>query len=471
DCRADYGHALLKIEGGRIHPGLSLGFIGIFERAAGVRSRVRAIAVHRRAHPVWNVLGLVLVVALTLAGATRAQDRSRGKTEAAITEKPATITAEQITKKLNAIVIPKLQFLDATVAEALDFLKKKSAELDTTEPDPARRGVPFFLPPSLPRDADLNARITVSLTNIPLMEAVKYVTALANLRFKVEARGVVVKPLRAEGLVDQEWNITPKQATALGLKAGADFKTALIASGVTFPSGANVLYSVNDGRLVMKNTSENIDLVDALVEAIPPETEPLQIRPQNETLDGRKKIMQKLDAIVIPKMEFRDATLREAVEFLKKKSVVLDTAGEKPESRGVNIVLKFAAGKNEAVAPTEPRLTVSLSNIRLGEALRLVTTRMNCRLKVEPYAVAILPPITDDQTLMTKEWKISAEMETALGFKEGSEAVKILEANRIEFPAGTTATFLRGTGRLIMRNTERNLDRVDILLDTITLGK
>ena len=62
-----------------------------------------------------------------------------------------------------------------------------------------------------------------------------------------------------------------------------------------------------------------------------------------------ERIRRKLERIVIPKLEFREATIREAIEFLKKKSQELDVdspAGEK----GVNIVLKLDSNGPAAVA-------------------------------------------------------------------------------------------------------------------------
>lgn len=54
-------------------PPLGLAFVGIFERC-GMRSRIRAIACYRRTHPAWGWAAVVIIAALTLAGATRGQD-------------------------------------------------------------------------------------------------------------------------------------------------------------------------------------------------------------------------------------------------------------------------------------------------------------------------------------------------------------------------------------------------------------
>ena len=48
---------------------------------------------------------------------------------------------EYIENKLNHIIIPTLEFHEATIRDALEFLQKRSVELDMTEPDPSRRGI------------------------------------------------------------------------------------------------------------------------------------------------------------------------------------------------------------------------------------------------------------------------------------------------------------------------------------------
>jgi general secretion pathway protein D len=44
-----------------------------------------------------------------------------------------------ITEKLRRIVIPRIDFEDTSVEEAIDFLRLRAAELDTTELDPAKK--------------------------------------------------------------------------------------------------------------------------------------------------------------------------------------------------------------------------------------------------------------------------------------------------------------------------------------------
>ncbi|MCX6848925.1 MAG: hypothetical protein NTY98_08385 [Verrucomicrobia bacterium] len=73
DHRIAYGHALLKVETAFSPRGLSLGFVGIFQRGAALRSRIQSIAKHRAPHPIIKALITMCIVLMTFFGVTRAQ--------------------------------------------------------------------------------------------------------------------------------------------------------------------------------------------------------------------------------------------------------------------------------------------------------------------------------------------------------------------------------------------------------------
>jgi general secretion pathway protein D len=249
-----------------------------------------------------------------------------------------------------------------------------------------------------------------------------------------------------------------------------------------------------------------------------------------------QRIARKLERIIIPRLEFREATIREAIEFLKKKSVELDTTEENPANRGVNIVLRLdpttmgAAPDLAPAAPAAPvipgleplpggaalepaapiagvntneaRITVSLANIPLGEALRYVTGLANLKYKVEQYAVSVVPQGTPTETLVTKEWKVPpGMMATApaaggadaagglgapaaagggglgdttrggVGIARRTEAKDYLAASGVTFPPGSSAIFLPTSSKLIARNTQENLDLIDAIVESaVTSG-
>ena len=285
---------------------------------------------------------------------------------------------EYITTKLNRIIIPKIEFRDATVREAVDFLKEKSRDLDTTEPDPARRGVNIVLQldtggglssapaaitpapaaPAAPAGGGIpglepvpvpgavaatpvvsagsaavptvsggaESRITLSLSNIPLMEALKYICELANLKLKIDPYAISIVPLsmQTDELITKEYKVpgaflagTPNvggaganplnQPAAAGGRGGGrgsgegtgepnaiagyqNAMTFLTGEGVQFPPGASAVYFPQSSRLIARNTASNLELIDAIVENSQPpvptqvaiEAKFVEIQQQNE---------------------------------------------------------------------------------------------------------------------------------------------------------------------------------------------
>ena len=90
--------------------------------------------------------------------------------------------------KAQGMRLAKLEFREASVTEAVDFLRRKSVELD-----PEKKGLNIVLkaPPDLAK-----IKITLSLTDVPLLEAVRYVANLAALVVEPEDSALL---LRAAG--------------------------------------------------------------------------------------------------------------------------------------------------------------------------------------------------------------------------------------------------------------------------------
>lgn len=82
-------------------------------------------------------------------------------------------------KKMDGIIIPRLQFRQANIADVLNYLLDASIELDKTDIPPEQKGVNFILkenPQEMPS-------ITLDLSNVSLSDAVKFVTEMAGLKY------------------------------------------------------------------------------------------------------------------------------------------------------------------------------------------------------------------------------------------------------------------------------------------------
>src|SRR2546421_7368227 len=162
-------------------------------------------------------------------------------------------------------------------------------------------------------------------------------------------------------------------------------------------------------------------------------------------LRGTAQMTNKLTGIIIPHIEFRDTSIREAIDFLREQAAENDSSGQ-----GVNIVLRLvplgqiappsipvappsgtaspAGGAPPAEAAASPagspgavpvvapvsgpagaRITVTLDNIPLGEALRYVANQAGLKVKVEPYAVAVIPLSEQSNELITKRYHVPPE--------------------------------------------------------------
>jgi len=198
-------------------------------------------------------------------------------------------------------------------------------------------------------------------------------------------------------------------------------------------------------------------------------------------MQGTSAISRKLQEIRLPQLSLSDETVREAVEKLQKKSRVLDTTETDPAKKGVNIVLKLDPAKEAVDGGT--KLNLSLNDLPLGEALKYIASAANLKVKIEPYAVAIVPLSEPTETLISKEYKVppgfisSASGSTPTGALPtaggpGSSgtvgkagAKEFLESQGVTFPAGASATYLASSSKLLVKNTQSNLDLIDSLVE------
>lgn len=212
-------------------------------------------------------------------------------------------------------------------------------------------------------------------------------------------------------------------------------------------------------------------------------------------VDGIEEIRAKLNKILLPKVEFHDVTVREAIDFLKQRSRELDpTPIDSGGRRGINIVLKWENEKMRTFpaistdpGPTQennPRINLNLTNIPLYEAIRYVSELAGLKVKVEPYAVSIVPLSESTDQLITKEYRVlpsflparPADLKSAGGIpglnsiSEKSKpwvrigAQEYLQSQGVPFPKGSFANYMPAGSRLIVRNTPDALNLIDSLV-------
>ena len=224
---------------------------------------------------------------------------------------------------------------------------------------------------------------------------------------------------------------------------------------------------------------------------------------RQQDLRGTDQIVAKLNTIIIPKIDLSDSPISEAIEYLKQKSVEQD-----PSKKGVNIFLKLGASSAPAesaspVTPStttpagpastpaspssEPHVTLALSQVPLYVALDYISKLSNLKLKIDPYAVSIVPLSEPTDILVTKEYQVpptfippkaldgGAALPQAGGsgvsdpnkarIAQRQEAKEYLTSQGVDFPTGASANYLASGSKLVVRNTRDNIDVIDSLVD------
>lgn len=197
-------------------------------------------------------------------------------------------------QKMKSIKFPQVTFNGATIEEAVEYLRVKSRDLDNTV-DPSQRGVNLILKSG---DTPSTAQISLDLKDVPMEEALRYITELAGMKFKVEPFAVLVVPVTESTteMITRVFKVPPDflsissggsdsaapaapadpfaAKTAGGDSGGAKLMTkqtakdVLAGSGIQFPDGASAVYNPVTSQLVVRNTAPNIDNIETYLESI-----------------------------------------------------------------------------------------------------------------------------------------------------------------------------------------------------------
>lgn len=116
---------------------------------------------------------------------------------------------------------------------------------------------------------------------------------------------------------------------------------------------------------------------------------------------------ERLERIVLPSVEFHGTTLSAAVDFLRSEANRLDpdpdpVVRSRPGYRSVNIIVKLPAASTP-----QPRITLTLHHIPLSEALKYVAIQAGMKVRVEPYAVSLVPMTEDVDPLITATFRVA----------------------------------------------------------------
>ena len=91
-------------------------------------------------------------------------------------------------RALRKILIPTVDFRDATVQEAVAFVSQKVRELSAGK---QTVNVVWIVSP----EQTASARVTLNLRNVPASEVLRYIGASSNLRFSYDTLALKIQPM------------------------------------------------------------------------------------------------------------------------------------------------------------------------------------------------------------------------------------------------------------------------------------
>lgn len=248
----------------------------------------------------------------------------------------------------------------------------------------------------------------------------------------------VVAQDRAESrteLIHRMYSVRPEAAEKI-LPDGSDWKEFLAARGVAWPEGSSICFLPSLGKFVVKNTVENLGKIERLFgqfdlfpfnpawatpgsyqitsrsagqgsatsldshaesaedaelsgrdapTARPFDWETYRILPSDPSAE-EEAIYDKIERIVLPAFDVKDATLPEVFSLLTDLSRENDPDESVPlERRGVEFAVRLDAGSDADV----PRVTIKERDVSVEDVLDLVEEQADVKYRVEDGRVAV----------------------------------------------------------------------------------
>ena len=204
-----------------------------------------------------------------------------------------------VKNKLDRIIISKFALDQASLEEAVDFLRLRARENDMIDHQGMNFTVNLGAPDSAAATHIRKLRFDLQLSNTPLSQVLKYITDITGTTYTTDDFSVIISPAGSASaeLVTRTYRVPPDfisnagngttdaaaaedpfGATPAGgltpKRLGA--QEALAQQGVSFPEGASASYTPANNTLRVVNTPTNHDYIAQIIDALA-KTEPVLV--------------------------------------------------------------------------------------------------------------------------------------------------------------------------------------------------
>ncbi len=231
--------------------------------------------------------------------------------------KPA---SERLNEKMQKIIIPAVEFRQANINDVVNFLVEASIAADPEKegvniilnlgqsggggaaPAPAAApamddwgfgGDDFGAPMAAPSGGGGSGvrDITLNLRRISMLDAIKYITEVAGLKYRIEDSAVMITPLDAPvgNIITRMYPVQPSFIDVVVERQGmsaedrdqdfvsmsdrvtvtkSDVKDFFEKTGVKFPAGASITYNSGISQLIVANTADNLETFERILQQL-----------------------------------------------------------------------------------------------------------------------------------------------------------------------------------------------------------
>lgn len=238
----------------------------------------------------------------------------------------------------------------------------------------------------------------------------------------------------------------------------------------------------------------------------------VQAQTQVDSLTAQQKLQKKLESIIIPSIDVRQANVNDVFDLLVSSSVAGDSEG-----LGVNIILKLGSDPSPSAAPSAPPagfddnwgfgggfgeeapaggganfgapssvplITVNLRRVSLLDAIKYITEMADLRYRLEENAVFVTPANVVSGRVITRMYPVQPSILDVIVERGGGDVDRsgefigmgqsvevkrqdvkdFFERAGVPFPVGTSITYNQSISQLIVANTAENLENFERIL-------
>lgn len=211
--------------------------------------------------------------------------------------------APNLRDKLAGITVDNTDLDNVTLGEALDFVRLQSRLGDAPNAAGEQTGINVILNLGT-GESDIarsiqSTRVSLKARGLPLSKILDYITDQTRTQWRTDGLSVIVTPMGSTDgtLVSKTFRVPPGfLSSATTQKQGEDndifeddndndrgllpTKIGIVdflkQNGISFPDGASATYTSSTNTLIVRNTANNINLVDQLIDLITSD-EPAQV--------------------------------------------------------------------------------------------------------------------------------------------------------------------------------------------------